>query len=64
VIQDVTQRGGARSAAGLSMAFTIGCLICFFSGCPDFSHLRDEPDYKNMSDSGDEAPEESSAEQE
>jgi hypothetical protein len=32
-----------------------------FTGCADYSHLREEPDYKNMTDSGDEeiAPEES-----
>lgn len=27
------------------------CAICF-SGCPDYSHLRPEPDYENMTDSG------------
>ena len=25
--------------------------LCLFSGCPDYSHLRPAPDYKNMSDS-------------
>ena len=24
-----------------------------FAGCPDYSHLRPEPDYKNMVDGGD-----------
>jgi hypothetical protein len=26
--------------------------IMFFSGCPDYSHLRPVPDYENMTDSG------------
>ena len=26
-----------------------------FSGCPDYSHLRPEPDYENMVDGGDAA---------
>ena len=36
-------------------------IAIFVTGCPDYSHLRDEPDYKNMSDFGDEEtpPEES-----
>ena len=25
-----------------------------FTGCPDYSHLRDAPDYNNMTDGGDE----------
>jgi len=25
-----------------------------FAGCPDYSHLREAPDYKNMTDSGNE----------
>ena len=24
--------------------------LFLFSGCPDYSHLRDVPDYENMSD--------------
>ena len=24
-----------------------------FAGCPDYSHLRPEPDYENMVDGGD-----------
>ncbi len=24
--------------------------LCLFCGCPDYSHLRPTPDYKNMSD--------------
>lgn len=25
-----------------------------FTGCPDYSHLREVPDYDNMTDSGEE----------
>jgi hypothetical protein len=28
--------------------------IVSFCGCPDYSHLRPVPDYKNMSDTGEE----------
>ena len=31
------------------------CLV--FTGCPDYSHLREAPDYKNMTDSGGETGE-------
>ena len=31
--------------------------LVFFAGCPDYSHLRDAPDYKNMTDSAGETAE-------
>ena len=38
----------ARSA----IVILVALLTLSFSGCPDYSHLREAPDYKNMSDSG------------
>ena len=35
-----------------------------FTGCPDYSHLREAPDYKNMTDSGGEANDASESESE
>ena len=32
-------------------AFLITASLLVLTGCPDYSHLRPEPDYKNMSDS-------------
>ncbi len=32
--------------------------LLMLSGCPDYGHLRPEPDYDNMTDAGEEAPEE------
>ena len=29
-------------------------VLVMFTGCPDYSHLREAPDYKNMTDSGNE----------
>ena len=26
--------------------------LASFTGCPDYSHLRDVPDYENMTDGG------------
>ena len=38
----------------LMLILTIVSLICFV-GCPDYSHQRPVPDYKNMTDGGEEA---------
>ncbi len=32
--------------------FLLCGLVVLFSGCPDYSHLRPEPDYQNMVDGG------------
>ncbi len=58
----MTQNVFRQPVTLLIVAVALSCGFTCFSGCPDFSHLRDEPDYKNMTDSGEEAPEEDSEE--
>jgi len=35
----------------LTLCFLFVGLACF-TGCPDYSHLREVPDYENMTDGG------------
>jgi hypothetical protein len=37
----------------LALILSLAC----FGGCPDYSHLRPQPDYSNMTDSGAESDE-------
>lgn len=45
----------------LALMVLLGLTV--FTGCPDYSHLRDVPDYKNMDDTGDELAGEDSKEE-
>jgi hypothetical protein len=38
-------------ARGIIVIF-VALVTISFTGCPDYSHLRPVPDYKNMTDSG------------
>ena len=42
------------------VTFAFACLL--LTGCPDYSHLRPVPDYENMTDSGEETPEDAESE--
>jgi len=37
---------------GRTLLLILAVITISFAGCPDYSHLRPVPDYKNMTDGG------------